>query len=56
MPNLLLLAANRETAFGFPINIMVSDSLGKAAHLLIDRDGKLSTLNAVSSAAARLSD
>ena len=51
-----MLAANRGTDFGFPINIMVSDSLGKAAHLLIDREGKLSRLNEVNSAAARLSD
>jgi hypothetical protein len=40
-----MLAANREAAFGFPINIIVSDSLGKGAHLLIDREGKLSRLN-----------
>ena len=40
-----MLAANREAAFGFPINIIVSDSRGKAAHLLIDREGKLSRLN-----------
>jgi hypothetical protein len=40
-----MLAANREATFGFPINIIVSDSLGKAAHLLIDDEGKLSRLN-----------
>jgi hypothetical protein len=40
-----MLAASREAAFGFPINIIVSDSVGKAAHLLIDREGKLSRLN-----------
>jgi hypothetical protein len=40
----------------FPINITVSDSLGKAAQLLIDREGKLSRLNEASSVAARLSD
>ena len=40
-----MLAANPEPSFGFPINIIVSDSLGKAAHLLIDREGKLSRLN-----------
>jgi hypothetical protein len=40
-----MLAVNREAAFGFPINIIVSDSIGKAAHLLIDREGKLSRLN-----------
>jgi len=37
-----MVAANREASFGFPINIMVSDSRGKAAHLLINRHGKLS--------------
>ena len=40
-----MLAANREATFGFPINIIISDSLGKAAHLLIDREGNLSRLN-----------
>jgi hypothetical protein len=51
-----MLAANQQPNFGFPINIMVSDSLGKAAHLLIDREGKLSRLKEASSVAARLSD
>ena len=40
-----MLAVNREATFGFPINIIVSDALGKAAHLLIDREGKLCRLN-----------
>ena len=40
-----MLAVNREPTFGFPINIIVSDSRGRAAHLLIDREGKLSRLN-----------